>query len=93
MNEEYNRESVFEELGQTVPEAEMQRSESYADLKLRRAEEMWPENAETYRSGWYRVLLVADLMRQLAFSDFTIALCQLSKYEPEGGIKGNAIQN
>ena len=39
------------------------------------------------------VLLVVDLVRQLAFSDFTIALCQLSKYEPEGGIKGNAIQN
>ena len=74
MNEEYSREAVFEELGQTVPEPEMQR-------------------AETYRSGWYRVLLVADLVRQLAFSDFTIALCQLSKYEPEGGIKENAIQN
>ena len=35
MNEEYSREAVFEELGQTVPEAEMQRAESYADLKLR----------------------------------------------------------
>ena len=50
MNEEYSREAVFEELGQTVPEAEMQRAESYADLKLRRAEEMQPENAKTYRS-------------------------------------------
>lgn len=93
MNEEYSREAVFEKLGQTIPEAEMQRAESYADLKLRRAEEMQPENAETYRSGWYRVLLAVDLVRQLAFSDFTIALCQLSKYEPEGGIKENAIQN
>ncbi|GFI26385.1 hypothetical protein IMSAGC012_01506 [Lachnospiraceae bacterium] len=93
MNEEYSREAVFKELGQTVPEAEMQRAESYADLKLRRAEEMQPENAKTYRSGCYRIILVADLVRQLAFSDFTIALCQLSKYEPEGGIKGNAIQN
>lgn len=91
MDDEYSREAVFDELGQTIPEAEMQRAESYADLKLRNAEEMQPESAEIYRSGWYRVLLVAEQVRQLAFSDFTISLCQLSKYEPEGGIKENAI--
>lgn len=90
MSEEYSREAVFNELGREVPEAEMQRAESYADIKLKRAEETQPENTATYRSGWYRVLLVVDLVRQLAFSDFTIALCQLMNYEPEGGIEENA---
>lgn len=93
MNEEYNRKAVFEELGQTIPEAEMQRAESYADLKLHHKEKNQSEKAETYHSGRYRVLLVADLVRHLAFSDFTIALCQLSDYELKGGIKENALQN
>lgn len=94
MSEEYSRQAVYDELGQEPTEEEMQRAESYADIKLKRAAEMQPENAETYRSGWYRVLLVADLVRQLAFSDFTIALCGLMQYEPpEGGIKTNAAEN
>lgn len=88
--EEYSRKAVFDMLGQEVQENEMQRAESYADRKLKRAEEMQPENAATYRSGWYRVLLVVDLVRQLAFQDFTIALCQLQNYKPEGGIQTHA---
>jgi len=52
--------------------------------------EMQPEDAATYRSGWYRVLLVADLVKQLAFQDFTLALCELRNYEPKGGIQTNA---
>mgnify|MGYP001106263555 CR=1 FL=1 len=51
---------------------------------------MQPEDAATYRSGWYRVLLVADLVKQLAFQDFTLALCELRNYEPKGGIQTNA---
>ena len=49
-----------------------------------------PEDAATYRSGWYRVLLVADLVKQLAFQDFKLALCELRNYEPKGGIQTNA---
>lgn len=90
MSDEYSREAVFELLGQTVPENEMQRAESYADKKLKRAIETQPEDAKTYCSGWYRALLVADLVKQLAFSDFTIALCELRNYEPKGGIQKNA---
>lgn len=71
MAEEYSRKAVFEILGQEVPDKEMKRAESYADRKLERATEMQPEDAATYRSGWYRVLLVADLVKQLAFQDFT----------------------
>lgn len=93
MKEEYSRQAVYNELGCEPPKEEMQRAEAYADIKLKCAEEMQPECAKTYRSGWYRVLLVADLVRQLAFADFTITLCQLSKYESEGGIKENATQN
>ena len=81
MAEEYSRKAVFEILGQ---------EESYADRKLERATEMQPEDAATYRSGWYRVLLVADLVKQLAFQDFTLALCELRNYEPKGGIQTNA---
>lgn len=80
MAEEYSRKAVFEILGQEVPDKEMQRAESYADRKLERATEMQPEDAATYRSGWYRVLLVADLVKQLAFQDFTLALCELRNY-------------
>ena len=90
MAEEYSREAVFEILGQEVPDKEMQRAESYADRKLERATEMQPEDTATYRSGWYRVLLVADLVKQLAFQDFTLALCELRNYEPKGGIQTNA---
>ena len=63
MAEEYSRKAVFEILGQEVSDKEMQRAESYADRKLERATEMQPEDAATYRSGWYRVLLVADLVK------------------------------
>ena len=84
------RNTVFEILGQEVPDKEMQRAESYADRKLERATEMQPEDAATYRSGWYRALLVADLVKQLAFQDFTLALCELRNYEPKGGIQTNA---
>lgn len=90
MDEEYSRKAVFDMLGQEIPENEMQRAESYADLKLKRAEEMQPENAETYRSGWYRILMVVDLVKQLAFQDFTLALCELQNYEPKGGRQTNA---
>lgn len=86
MNEKYSHKAVFDMLGREISEEEMQRAESFADIKLKRAEEMQPENAATYRSGWYRVLLVVDLVKQLAFSDFTIALCELANYEPKGGI-------
>ena len=86
MAEEYSRKAVFEILGQEVLDKEMQRAESYADRKLERATEMQPEDAATYRS----VLLVADLVRQLAFQDFTLALCELRNYEPKGGIQTNA---
>lgn len=48
------------------------------------------KDTATYRSGWYRVLLVADLVKQLAFQDFTLALCELRNYEPKGGIQTNA---
>ena len=75
MAEEYSRKAVFEILGQEVPDKEMQRAESYADRKLERATEMQPEDAATYRSGWYRVLL---------------ALYELRNYEPKGGIQTNA---
>lgn len=90
MAEEYSRKAIFEILGQEVPDKEMKRAESYADRKLERATEMQPEDAATYRSGWYRVLLVADLVKQLAFQDFTLALCELRSYEPKGGIQTNA---
>ena len=40
MAEEYSRKAVFEILGQEVPDKEMQRAESYADRKLKRATEM-----------------------------------------------------
>lgn len=79
MAEEYSRKAVFEILGQEVPDKEMQRAESYADRKLERATEMQPEDAATYRSGWYRVLLVADLVKQLAFQDFTLAPLRAEK--------------
>lgn len=90
MSDEYSREAVFKILGHEVSEEDMQRAERYANMKLLRAEETQPENTKTYRSGWYRTILVADVLRQLAFSDFTLTLCELQNYTPEGGQQTNA---
>ena len=57
-----------------LPDEYWQRAEQHARRKLERAKEMQPE--VEYYDDWYLTLLTRDTVRELAFSDYTLALCR-----------------
>lgn len=67
------REAVEALLGCPVPEEYWQRAERYARRKLERAKEMQP--GVEYYDDFYLALLTRDTVREMAFSDYTMALC------------------
>lgn len=79
MAEEYSREAVFEILGQEVPDKEC------SGLSL-----MQTESSSGPQKCSQRTRRRTAPVKQLAFQDFTLALCELRNYEPKGGIQTNA---
>ena len=67
------REAVEALLGCPVPEEYWPRAEQYARRKLERAKEMQP--GADYYDDFYLTLLTRDTVREMAFSDYTMALC------------------
>lgn len=69
------RERVEDRLGQWLPDSMWSRAEHYARLKLDQYRLRWPEI--DYYDNDYLVLLTADTVREMAFSDYTFAVSQV----------------
>lgn len=67
------REAVEILLDCAVPEAYWPRAEQHARRKLERAKEMQPD--VEYYDNFYLALLTRDIVREMAFSDYTMAVC------------------
>lgn len=66
------RDRVEEHLDRLVHDSVWKRAEAYARMKL---ESRKRENPETYNNG-YLVLLTADTVREIEFSDLTVMDCE-----------------
>lgn len=64
------RERVEEHLNKWIPDSLWSRAEHYARRKLELCRQRWPEI--DYYNNDYLVLLTADTVRELDFSDYTI---------------------
>lgn len=67
------RDRVEERLGLWIPDAMWERSEAYARNKLGLYRERQPD--VDYYDNDYLVLLTADTVKEMAFSDYTVAAC------------------
>lgn len=68
----FSQEAVERQLGHKITPEQFTKAESFARRKIARVKEANPE--ATYYDDWYLVLLTADTVREMDFSDYTLLL-------------------